>query len=165
VWRLGCLRGVGWLSGGECGGGGLSAARVDVTAALSREGAAGIPLHRSRFLDARDCTRHHGIPITTIPRTLLDLAATVAAHRLEPITTPSGRATTSRPGSWASCATRACQNPTSTIPSLPPTTDAWQPDFCWPTHRLIVETDGWETHRTRAAFEQDRRRDAALTAD
>jgi hypothetical protein len=39
------------------------------------------------------------------------------------------------------------------------------PDFCWPSHRLIAETDGWETHRTRAAFEADRRRDAALTAD
>jgi very-short-patch-repair endonuclease len=37
-------------------------------------------------------------------------------------------------------------------------------DFCWPTHRLIVETDGWESHRTRAAFETDRARDAALTA-
>jgi very-short-patch-repair endonuclease len=38
------------------------------------------------------------------------------------------------------------------------------PDFCWPSQRLIVETDGWQTHRTRAAFEADRRRDAALTA-
>jgi hypothetical protein len=37
-------------------------------------------------------------------------------------------------------------------------------DFYWPTHRLIVELDSWETHRTRAAFEQDRARDAALTA-
>ena len=37
-------------------------------------------------------------------------------------------------------------------------------DFYWPTHRLIVEIDGWETHRTKAAFEADRQRDAALTA-
>jgi hypothetical protein len=37
-------------------------------------------------------------------------------------------------------------------------------DFYWPTHHLIVELDGWDTHHTRAAFEQDRRRDAALTA-
>jgi hypothetical protein len=34
-----------------------------------------------------------------------------------------------------------------------------------PMHHLIVETDGWETHRTRAAIEHDRARDAALTAD
>ena len=37
-------------------------------------------------------------------------------------------------------------------------------DFHWPAHHLIVETDGWDTHRTRAAFEDDRARDAALTA-
>jgi hypothetical protein len=29
-------------------------------------------------------------------------------------------------------------------------------DFYWPTYDLIVELDGWETHRTRAAFESDR---------
>ena len=38
------------------------------------------------------------------------------------------------------------------------------PDFHWPAHNLIVETDGWETHRTLAAFRSDRAKDAALTA-
>jgi very-short-patch-repair endonuclease len=37
-------------------------------------------------------------------------------------------------------------------------------DFHWPTHRLIVETDGEESHGTRTAFRDDRRRDAALAA-
>jgi very-short-patch-repair endonuclease len=37
-------------------------------------------------------------------------------------------------------------------------------DFFWPKQMLIVETDGWETHGTRAAFEADRARDAALMA-
>jgi predicted transcriptional regulator of viral defense system len=37
-------------------------------------------------------------------------------------------------------------------------------DFSWPTHHLIVETDTYATHGTRADFERDRRRDAALTA-
>lgn len=35
-------------------------------------------------------------------------------------------------------------------------------DFFWPAARLIVETDGWGSHRTRAAFEEDRARDQAL---
>ena len=35
-------------------------------------------------------------------------------------------------------------------------------DFLWRPQRLIVETDGWETHRDRAAFEADRARDAEL---
>ena len=39
-----------------------------------------------------------------------------------------------------------------------------KPDFHWPAHRLIVETDGWDSHSTRAAFENDRAKDAALTA-
>ena len=28
----------------------------------------------------------------------------------------------------------------------------------------MVETDGWETHKTKAAFKSDRRKDAALTS-
>jgi hypothetical protein len=37
-------------------------------------------------------------------------------------------------------------------------------DFSWPHRRLIVETDGWQAHGIRAAFERDRLRDAELTA-
>ena len=36
-------------------------------------------------------------------------------------------------------------------------------DFLWREQRLIVETDGHATHRTRRAFETDRRRDQRLT--
>jgi very-short-patch-repair endonuclease len=35
-------------------------------------------------------------------------------------------------------------------------------DFLWPDHALVVETDGWQTHGTRAAFERDRSRDQRL---
>jgi very-short-patch-repair endonuclease len=40
----------------------------------------------------------------------------------------------------------------------------FKPDFVWRPQRLIVETDGWQAHGTRTAFERDRVRDAALTA-
>ena len=40
-----------------------------------------------------------------------------------------------------------------------------KPDFHWPAQRVLVETDGRATHHTRAAFQRDRRRDAALSAD
>jgi very-short-patch-repair endonuclease len=36
-------------------------------------------------------------------------------------------------------------------------------DFLWRNARIIVETDGRETHFTRKAFEADRARDAELT--
>jgi very-short-patch-repair endonuclease len=33
-------------------------------------------------------------------------------------------------------------------------------DFYWPQQRLVVEVDGFRFHKTRRAFEEDRRRDA-----
>jgi very-short-patch-repair endonuclease len=38
----------------------------------------------------------------------------------------------------------------------------YEVDFLWRDRRLVAETDGWGPHRTRAAFESDRRRDADL---
>ena len=34
----------------------------------------------------------------------------------------------------------------------------------FPAHRLVIELDGYETHGTRRAFEQDRERDRKLQA-
>jgi Transcriptional regulator, AbiEi antitoxin/Protein of unknown function (DUF559) len=41
--------------------------------------------------------------------------------------------------------------------------EAIRRDFYWPEYGLVVETDGWRTHRTRAAVERDRRNDQRLT--
>jgi hypothetical protein len=38
-------------------------------------------------------------------------------------------------------------------------------DFLWDERRLVVETDGRETHATPVAFQRDRRRDQLLVAD
>ena len=35
-------------------------------------------------------------------------------------------------------------------------------DFLWPANQLVVETDGFQAHRSRAAFERDRARDVVL---
>jgi very-short-patch-repair endonuclease len=35
-------------------------------------------------------------------------------------------------------------------------------DFLWSARSLVVEVDGWESHRSRSAFEQDRARDVQL---
>jgi very-short-patch-repair endonuclease len=40
--------------------------------------------------------------------------------------------------------------------------DRFVVDFLWRDRRLIVELDGWDSHRIRSAFEEDRRRDAHL---
>ena len=39
-------------------------------------------VHRARQLDPRDITRFHGIPVTTVPRTLIDLTDVLTAHQL-----------------------------------------------------------------------------------
>ena len=51
-----------------------------------------------------------------------------------------------------------------------PAINAWMPipgeeiqcDFVWHSERLVVEVDGWTTHRARRAFVDDRRRDRVL---
>jgi very-short-patch-repair endonuclease len=37
-------------------------------------------------------------------------------------------------------------------------------DAYWPDRGLVVEVDGWKTHKTRSAFEDDRARDSRLAA-
>jgi uncharacterized protein DUF559/putative AbiEi antitoxin of type IV toxin-antitoxin system len=178
-----------------------AATRIDVTAPASRHGTDGVRLHRSRSLGAQDTTSHQGIPVTTIPRTLLDLAATAQSQHLERALAQAQRLqlydhaaiadviarSNGHRGKGVLAAATAREDPKWTRSEY----EAWflalvreaglpeplvnfsltapdhprlEVDFYWPTHRLIVETDGWETHRTRAAFEADRARDAALTA-
>lgn len=48
-------------------------------------------------------------------------------------------------------------------PSRNVTAAGFEVDALWPAARLVVELDGFSFHRTRAAFERDRERDAALT--
>jgi Protein of unknown function (DUF559) len=172
-----------------------------VTAPTARRARTAIRLHRARFLDARDTTTHEQIPITTIARTLLDLAATVPPHRLERAlaqahhlqlydhtaiadvlaranghrgTADLAAATAQGDPKWtagdfearflALVRTAGLPEPLVNEPLDAPDHGHIRPDFYWPAHALIVETDGWQTHGTRTAFKADRRKDAALTA-
>jgi len=61
-----------------------ASAKVDVT--VSRGGSHGhsrIAVHRSRCLLPADRARIDNIPVTSLPRTLLDLAETLSPHKLE----------------------------------------------------------------------------------
>ena len=42
--------------------------------------------------------------------------------------------------------------------------DGYSLDFYWPEHALVVETDGYRFHRTRAKFEHDAAKTSALVA-
>jgi predicted transcriptional regulator of viral defense system len=57
---------------------------IDVTVpGRSRSGQPGIAIHLVRALDHRDRTRKDGIPVTTVSRTILDLAEVLPGNRLE----------------------------------------------------------------------------------
>jgi very-short-patch-repair endonuclease len=175
-------------------------ARVDVTSPHGRHAIAGVRRHQARSLAPQDTTTHDDIPITSVARTLLDLAATVRPDRLERALAQAerlrlydqaaiadvlsrsnghrGRAALTRATAQEPKLTRSeleaiflnlvrqagLPQPQTNLPLTALDHLRLDPDFYWPTHRLVVETDGWETHGTRSAFQRDRRRDAALVA-
>ncbi len=65
----------------------------------------GVVVHRPRRLDAADLTRVDGIPVTTVARTLLDLAETETADRLRAIAEEAERL-----GRLDPAAIRACMD-------------------------------------------------------
>lgn len=172
---------------------------VDVTSRHGHaSGRAGIRLHRSplaeyeRTVDAR-------IPVTTVARTLLDLAEVLdpnslrrafeEADRLKLLHMPELERVCARAGrrkglpalrqliaaATEPVTTRSpledrfaefCREHLADLPA--PLTNIsildHEVDAYWPSHRLVVEMDSWEYHGHRAAFENDRARDAAMQA-
>jgi very-short-patch-repair endonuclease len=144
-----------------------------------------------------------GIPLTSVPRTTFDLAATEDVdvvvsmlreaehlHHWDRLSLPD--LLERYPGKRGSRKIRAALERLTEEPSgqkrsrleerfapflrryrLPlPRFNDWillgakryQVDCHWPSTRRIVELDGWEGHRTRSAFRDDRERDRRLTA-
>ena len=60
-----------------------AAGRLEVTVPRHRDGPSNVEVHRSRSLRSQDITIKHGIPVTTVARTLLDLSAILGAADLE----------------------------------------------------------------------------------
>jgi hypothetical protein len=62
---------------------GVGSGSIHVTVPRNREGYDGIRVHRVRSLDPWDHGRIHNIPVTSLARTLLDLAEVLSPRRLE----------------------------------------------------------------------------------
>ena len=179
-----------------------SRSRVEVTTPRQTgQSRPGIQIHRSRGLAAHHVTITRRIPITTVARTLLDLAEVVDRRALERAVE---RAETlrlfdltalhdvlaradGRRGAPTLRDVLRCHDAGGALTRSelerrflelcaaadvpPPQVNALvelngselEADFVWPEHRLVVETDGHETHGTRQAFERDRHRDQRLT--
>lgn len=137
-------------------------------------------VHGARRLDARAVTRHKGIPVTTVARTLVDLIDVLTAEqpanviheaafkqRFSERATPGGhRALTRAPESEPareSCGhahrrqRRHEERPEDTR------VEGLEVDFCWPALKLCAETGGSGHARPRTRRE-DAERDARLNA-
>lgn len=157
-----------------------------------------IVVHRTRVLSPTDVGRRDRIPVTSLPRTLIDLGSVLQPHQLaraveraEALRLFDLRAVRAaiqahrgRPGTAALRAvlestyselglTRVdlealfvelCAKHDVPRPLVNTYVGPYEVDFLWPAQRVIVETDGRETHDTAAAFERDRARDAHLQA-
>jgi hypothetical protein len=55
---------------------------IEVLVPTRHRGPSGVRVHRCRRLDPRDVTSREGIPVTTVPRTLVDLSDVLTPHQL-----------------------------------------------------------------------------------
>ena len=168
--------------------------RIDVTALRGKRGRPGIALRQVRQLHAEDRGELDGIPVTAVPRTLLDLAADghsrirklgEEAERLRLLDMREvERLLANKSGAPG---IRALRGALDSLDEAPPTRSALECcflDICadgglpapdvnvvvagievdalWAPASVVVELDGFRFHRTRAAFERDRERDAIL---
>ncbi len=140
------------------------------TAGKSRRN--GIILHRSSTLIAGVRTRRHRIPVTTPGRTLTDLrphlspaqlAAAVPKAEFRGLVNAGEVATDGARSELEQRFLALCRRHRLPQPVVNARVDRYVVDFLWPKHRLVAELDGWESHRTRSAFEDDRTRDARLS--
>jgi very-short-patch-repair endonuclease len=146
------------------------AVHVTTPTRAGRATRSGLVIHRTIL--PLPSIRHHGVPVTTAARTLADLGRVVtAAERRQALRTAQRLGY--RTGSATPLPTRSeLEDLTLALfrrhrippPLVNQPLGSYVVDFLWPTERLIVETDGFEFHSGRAAFEADRERQNALVA-
>jgi very-short-patch-repair endonuclease len=132
----------------------------------------GIVVHRRPSLSARDIVVHKGVPVTSARRTLLDARRKVSAQRFDSLlrqaekqglnTGPFYEIENIDLNEFERRLFALCRRHSIPLPEKQQVIGPFTVDFLWPEARLIVETDGWEDHGTRAGFEADRARDAWL---
>jgi hypothetical protein len=146
----------------------------------------GIKIHRSITLTARHVTRHRGIPVTTVARTIIDLSRTLTEDDLERVVDladqrglvdfadlrPAHSASLQavlesyRPAPTRSALERGflrlCDSHGLPRPEVNVFIERYLVDFVWRERRLIVEVDGYAYHRAPSRFESDREKDVVL---
>jgi very-short-patch-repair endonuclease len=134
----------------------------------------GLLLHRSTSLVPSDVIEVNGNPTTTLRRTLADLRRILppdhfraVLRRAEILRLDTGRQPEYSPDRARSDLERdllaICHEAGLPVPEQNVWIGPYEIDFLWRDARLALEADGWKTHGTRMAFEEDRARDVYLT--
>ena len=169
--------------------------QVDVTVVGRNPGShVGIRLHRPRALARHHVTKVRGIPVTSIARTICDLAGTEtrkvvevafqeALYRRVVTVAALAKVLAREPRRKGAAVIRALlEDPRMTrsererallrlidAAQLPrPVTNVrlhgHLVDAYWPAEQLVLEFDGWQAHGHRQAFERDRKFDQVMLA-
>ena len=154
---------------------------VSIPGIGGKKGQRGIRLHRSRRLLPAFVTLRDGIPVTRPARTIADLRAAVrrgaagAPSERElrrairqanvlglPVDQEAQRVRTR--SDLEEDFLSLCERHRLPEPQVNVRVGRHLVDFLWPERMLVVETDGYGSHRGRLAFEEDRGRDLDLRA-
>jgi len=146
---------------------------VDVsTAARSgRARRAGIRLHRCTTLTGQAVTKRRGIPVTTPARTIADLKGVAPPHLVRRATRQAELAKYRLGPRIKGDRTRSdlerdflklCRRRGIPAPEVNVRVGRWTIDFLWREQRVAVETDFYDYHRGRIAFQDDRARELEL---
>jgi very-short-patch-repair endonuclease len=152
-------------------GPGTQLTEVTLPSSSGRAARQGIRLRRSLTLSPADVTRRAGIPVTKPARTLTDLRRVLpsrefvaALRQAEYLRLPlDDRVAPDHTRSELEARFLAvCRRHRLPQPEVNVQLDRFLVDFLWRDQRLVVEVDGWVSHRMRSAFEEDRARDVRL---
>jgi very-short-patch-repair endonuclease len=165
---------------------------IDVTAPIRRRAKRRFRVHFSSILAAEDRGEREGIPVTSVPRTLLDLAIRARPNQLERaeeidlLDVAAVDALLARAGGHRGRGrlrrALAIYRPDPAFtrsrferhflhlvraaglpaPAMNLNVAGYELDAYWPDLRFAVELDLFETHGSRAAFERDRLRQEEL---
>jgi very-short-patch-repair endonuclease len=165
---------------------------VTVPSRNGRRPQPGIRLHRTARLQPDEVTVRHGIPVTTVARTLLDLADVLDRQALKRVITEAeytnqfdltaiNAAVENNPGRRSAklmAAATGRRHRTRSVleqrflsllerhrveePKTGVSIAGYEADFVWREVGLAVELDGFAAHKTRATFNADRLRDRRL---
>jgi very-short-patch-repair endonuclease len=155
----------------------------------------GVETRRHRRGEAQQGTKHHGIPVTTVPSTLVDLSSLLSLPDLARACHEAGVKYDTTPGQVEAELKRRPTAPGAKnlrkvltgeqrvtlsalertflerleeaglpLPETNRSASGRRVDCRWPTHNLTVELDSYRYHRSRHAWELDRRREREARA-